>query len=290
MHILLTTTNKANSSWFQNGSLQLEPILDKLVSFGLNVLICLLILVIGLFLISWVLKLVKAAFKRSKIEATAASFLESLISISLKGILLITIILQLGVKESSILALLGTIGLAIGMALQGSLSNFAGGVLILILKPFKVGDYIEVQGVAGKVEKILVFNSRLTTNDNKTITIPNGTLANSIVTNYTHKAQRRVDITFTVSYDSDINQVRSLLANMLQAHPKILKNPEPFLRLNEQAASSLNFVSRAWVKTEDYWDVYFDLMEESKHILDQAGIEIPYNKLDLNILTHKKED
>lgn len=272
-----------------NFNFDFQPIYNKLIDFGFKLLFALIILVVGMILIGHVSKLIKMAFKRSKIEPTAATFLESFINIALKGLLVMTVVIQLGVKESSIIAVLGTIGLAIGLALQGSLSNFAGGVLILILKPFKVGDFIEIQNFSGKVDKIQVFHSCLLTPDNKAITIPNGTLINSIVVNFSAKSTRRVDIAFNVSYESDIMQVQKLLMNMLLAHPKILKEPEPFLRLTAQAASSLTFTSRSWVNSDDYWEVYFDLMEESKKILDKAGIEIPYNKMDINFYDCKKE-
>ena len=276
--------------WLNLGKFNQELFQEKLITYGFKILGALAILFIGWFLISWISRFIKKAFKRSHIEPTAATFLESFINIALKGLLFITIVLQLGVKESSILALLGTIGLAIGMALQGSLSNFAGGVLILFLKPFKVGDFIEVQTFSGKVDKIQVFHSRLLTPDNKTIMIPNGTLANSIVINYSAKSQRRVDLAFNVSFDSDIERVKSLLTAMIARHPKILKDPAPFLRLTAQAASSLTFTSRSWVNAEDYWEVYFDLLEESKQVFDKAGIEIPYNKLDVNVLDKKEKE
>ena len=268
----------ASFSW----SGQKQAIFDFLATLGGRILLAGLTLAVGLFLIARVGKLIRP---RAKMEPTAASFLESFIGIALKGFLVITIVLQLGVKESSILALLGTIGLAIGMALQGSLSNFAGGVLILILNPFKVGDFIEVQSFSGKIEKIQVFHSYLLTPDNKRVTIPNGTLINSVVINYSAKSTRRVDLTFQVGYDSDIAEVKSLLMDLLTTHPKVLTDPAPFLRMTAQAASSLNFTARVWVKSEDYWDVTYDLLESSKQLLDQAGIEIPYNKLDVNINT-----
>ena len=265
----------ASFSWSE----QKQAIFDFLATLGGRILLAGLTLAVGLFLIARVGKLIRPAFRRANMEPTAASFLESFIGIALKGFL------QLGVKESSILALLGTIGLAIGMALQGSLSNFAGGVLILILKPFKVGDFIEVQNFSGKIEKIQVFHSCLLTPDNKMVTIPNGTLINSIVINYSAKSTRRVELTLQVGYGSDIAKVKSLLMNLLTTHPKVLTDPAPFLRMTAQAASSLNFTARVWVNSEDYWDVTYDLLENSKQLLDQAGIEIPYNKLDVTINT-----
>ena len=263
-----------------------QAILEYFAKLGGHLVLAGLTLAVGLFLIARAGGLIRTAFRRAKMEPTAAGFLESFIVIALKGLLVITIVLQLGVKESSIIALLGTIGLAVGMALQGSLSNFAGGVLILILKPFKVGDFIEVQSFSGKIEKIQVFHSCLLTPDNKTVIIPNGTLINSIVINYSAKSTRRVELTLQVGYGSDINEVKSLLMGLLTAHPKVLKEPAPFLRLTAQAASSLNFTARVWVKSEDYWEVTYDLLESSKQLLDQAGIEIPYNKLDVNLYSH----
>lgn len=170
------------------------------------------------------------------------------------------------------------------------MSNFAGGIMIIILKPFKVGDFVEIQNVSGKVDKIQVFHSRLITPDNKAIIIPNGTMINSIVINHSAKPTRRVDLAFNVSYDSDIMEVHDLLMEMITRHPKVLKEPAPFLRLTAQAASSLTFTSRSWVNTEDYWDVHFDFLEESKKILDEAGIEIPYNKMDINFYEKKSDE
>ena len=266
-------------SWSEKG----QAVLNFLSTLGGRLLLAGLTLAVGLFFIARAGGIIRTTFRRAKIEPTAASFLESLIGVTLKGLLVITVVLQLGVKESSIIALLGTIGLAIGMALQGSLSNFAGGVLILLLKPFKVGDFIEVQSFSGKIEKIQVFHSYLLTPDNKRVTIPNGTLINSVVINYSAKSTRRVELTFQVGYGSDITEVKSVLMNLLTAHPKILKEPAPFLRMTALAASSLNFTARVWVKCDDYWDVTYDLLESSKQALDQAGIEIPYNKLDVTI-------
>lgn len=277
MPLFFLTTNPF--SW----SVLKQTSLDFLASLGGRVLLAGATLIIGLFLIDWFNKLIRPAFRRAKVEPTAATFLDSFIDIALKVLLAITIVLQLGVKETSVVALLGTTGLAIGMALQGSLSNFAGGVLILILKPFKVGDFIEVQSISGKIEKIQVFHSYLLAPDNKRIAIPNGTLINSIVVNHSAKPTRRVEIIFQVGYNSDINQVKTLLMSLLVEHPKVLKDPEPFLRMSAQASSSLNFTARVWVKSEDYWDVTYDLIETSKQLFDQAGIEIPYNKLDVNL-------
>lgn len=268
-------------------SFNTELIFAKLTEFGFRLMISILIFAVGLFIISWISRFVKKALRKSPMEPTAATFLESLVTIALKGLLMITIVLQLGVEKSSILALLGTMGLAIGLALQGSLSNFAGGVLILILKPFKVGDLIEIQNFLGKVEKIQVFHSFLVTPDNKAITIPNSTMVNSIVTNFSAKPTRRVDVVFQVSYDSDIEKVKEILQDMITNHPKVLKDPAPFLRMTAQADSSLTFTSRSWANAEDYWEVYFDFMEQSKIRFDRAGIEIPYNKLDINVVEKK---
>lgn len=275
---------------FSLDSKKAEALFDAVASFGFRLVAVLIILVIGSFIISKINKVIKGAFKKSSIDPTISTFLESFINISLRILLIVMTVVQLGfVKEGSLIALLGTVGLAIGLALQGSLSNFAGGIMILFLKPYKVGDFIEVQNFNGKIEKIQVFHSRLLTPDNKVVIVPNGTLINSIIINHSAKPTRRVDLAFNVSYESDIIEVQRLLTEMLEKHPKILKEPTPFLRLTAQAASSLTFTSRSWVNTDDYWEVYFDLMEQSKHILDDAGIEIPYNKMDINFFERKVE-
>jgi small conductance mechanosensitive channel len=196
----------------------------------------------------------------------------------------VVILGNLGVETTSFAAILAAAGLAIGLALQGSLSNFAGGVLIMIFKPYKMGDFIEAQGEMGTVKKIEIFTTKLNSPDNKEIIIPNGTISNGNITNYSTESTRRVDITMGVSYDADIKQTKDLLMKILTDHPKVLKDPEPSIFLGELADSSVNYKVRPWVQAEDYWDVYFEVMETCKIELDKAGIEIPYPQMDI----HKK--
>jgi small conductance mechanosensitive channel len=182
----------------------------------------------------------------------------------------------LGVETTSFAAILAAAGLVIGLALQGSLANFAGGVLIMLFKPFKVGDTIQAQGELGTVKTIEIFTTKLKSPDNKEIIIPNGVLSNGNITNYTSHDTRRIDFTFGVGYDSNIKHTKELLMGQLTSHPKVLKNPAPIVSLNELADSSINFIARPWVETQDYWDVYFEINESIKEALDAAGIEIPY--------------
>ncbi len=217
-------------------------------------------------------------------DESLEKFISSLIVVSLKIVLFIVILGNLGIATTSFAAILAAAGLAVGLALQGSLSNFAGGVLILIFKPYKTGDFIEAQGVMGVVKQIEIFTTKLNTPDNKEVIIPNGSLSNGNIINYSTEENRRIDITMGVSYDADIKQTKDLLMKILTDHPKVLKDPEPAILLGELADSSVNFKVRPWVLTEDYWDVYFQIMETCKIELDKAGIEIPYPQMDI----HKK--
>ena len=189
---------------------------------------------------------------------------------------MLAILAKLGVETTSFAAILAAAGLAVGLALQGSLSNFAGGVLIMIFKPFKIGDLIEAQGEIGVVKEIEIFTTKLTGLSNKEIIIPNGSLSNGNIVNYSTEGTRRVDLVFGVSYDSDIKQTKEVIMNVLTSHPKVLKDPAPAVTVLELADSSVNFATRPWCNTEDYWAVYFDVTESFKIELDKSGIEIPY--------------
>jgi len=203
-------------------------------------------------------------------------FVSSLLGWTLKILLFISIASMVGIATTSFIAVVGAAGLAIGFALQGTLANFAGGALIMIFKPIKVGDLIEAQGELGVVKEIEIFTTKLTGLSNKEIIIPNGSLSNGNIINYTTEGTRRVDLTYGVGYDSDIKQTKNVLMNVLTSHPKVLKDPAPTVNVSELADSSINFAVRPWCNTEDYWDVYFDITENTKEALDAAGIEIPY--------------
>lgn len=247
-----------------------------LLKFGPKVLSALLILIIGLFAINIIVKLAKKVMRKSKVDLTLEKFLGNLLGWGLKILLIVTVITQLGVETTSFAAILAAAGLAVGLALQGSLANFAGGVLIMIFKPFKIGDLVEAQGEIGVVKEIEIFTTKLTGLSNKEIIIPNASLSNGNIINYSTEGTRRVDLVIGVSYDADIKQTKEVLLNVLTSHPKVLKDPAPGVTVSELADSSVNFAVRPWCKTEHYWDVYFEVTENVKLELDKAGIEIPY--------------
>ncbi len=252
--------------------------------YGFKILGAILIWIVGSFIIKKIKKLLVKAMDKVEYDESLEKFISSLIVVSLKIVLFIVILGNLGIETTSFAAILAAAGLAVGLALQGSLSNFAGGVLILIFKPYKTGDFIEAQGVMGVVKQIEIFTTKLNTPDNKEVIIPNGSLSNGNIINYSTEENRRIDITMGVSYDADIKQTKDLLMKILTDHPKVLKDPQPTILLGELADSSVNFKVRPWVLTDDYWDVYFQIMETCKIELDKAGIEIPYPQMDI----HKK--
>lgn len=258
----------------------MEKYLDKLqellVDYTPKVLTAIALLIVGLFVIKFFVKLTKRVMKKQGVDVTLQKFLGDLISWSLKALLFVTVASQLGVATTSFAAIIGAAGLAVGLALQGSLSNFAGGALIMIFKPFKIGDLIEAQGVTGVVKEIQIFTTHLNTPGNKLAIIPNGTLSNGNIINYTAEGKLRVDLTFGVSYDADIKQTKEVLMKALTSNPKVLNDPEPTVNVSELAESSMNFAVRPWANSADYWDVYFETTENVKLALDKAGIEIPY--------------
>ncbi len=247
-----------------------------LIEYGPNVITAILILIVGLFVINLLIKLAKRIMQKSNVDVTLQKFLGDLFGWALKALLIVTVIAKLGVPTASFTAIIGAAGLAVGLALQGSLSNFAGGALIMIFKPFRVGDYINAQGEEGIVKSIEIFTTKLNTLDNKEIIIPNGALSNSNIVNYSTEENRRVDLTFGVSYDADIKETKEVLSAIVNNHPLVLKDPAPAVLLVELADSSINFAVRSWVKSADYWTVYTEVLEQTKEALDKAGIEIPY--------------
>jgi small conductance mechanosensitive channel len=244
--------------------------------YGLKILMAVVIWIIGSWAIRKIMRLVNKAMEKSKYDATLSGFLRNLIAWSLKILLLIAILSQLGIETASFAAILAAAGFAVGMSLQGSLSNFAGGVLIMIFKPFRVGDLIEAQGQLGVVKEIDIFNTKLNTLDNREVIMPNGKLSNDTIINYTSEKVRRVDLEVGVSYDADLQQTKEVLMKVLKDNPKVLDRPEPEVAVSELGEYAVNFVVRPWCKTDDYWDVYFGTVENMKKALDAAGIEIPY--------------
>lgn len=258
----------------------MEEYIDKLkiilVEYTPKILMALAMLVIGLIIIKVVVNTTKKVLRKRGIDVTLQKFLGNLLSWILKILLFITVIAKLGVETASFAAILAAAGLAVGLALQGSLANFAGGVLIMIFKPIKIGDFIEAQGASGTVKEIEIFTTKLNTTDNKEIIIPNGALSNGNIINYSTEDTRRVDFTFGVGYDSDIKKTKDVIYGVINAHPLVLKEPASAVNISELADSSINFFTRGWVKKEDYWTVKFDVLEQTKEALDAAGIDIPY--------------
>lgn len=260
--------------------MDLENILDKLIDFatvyGIKIIGAILIWIIGSWLIKRVVRGIKKVMSTRNYDESLQKFLLNLINWLLKILLVITLLGTLGVPTTSFAAIIAAAGLAIGLALQGSLGNFAGGVLIMIFKPMKIGDLIEAQGEIGVVKEIEIFTTKLTGLSNREIIIPNGALSNGNIINYTTEGTRRVDLIFGVGYDSDIKKTKDVLMNVLTSHPLVLKDPQPTVNVSALADSSVNFAVRPWCKAEDYWTVYFDVTEQTKEALDAAGIEIPY--------------
>ncbi|NVK52256.1 MAG: mechanosensitive ion channel [Flavobacteriaceae bacterium] len=254
----------------------LEKAEELFVIYAPKIVTALLILLVGLFVINLIIKLTKKVMKKSKIDTTLQKFFGDLLGWALKALLVVTVISKLGVPTASFTAIIGAAGLAVGLALQGSLANFAGGALIMIFKPFKVGDFIKAQGEQGVVKSIEIFTTKLNTVDNKEIIIPNGALSNSNIVNFSAEKTRRVDLTFGVSYDADIKETKNVLTAIVTNHPLVLKDPAPAVLLTELADSSINFAVRSWVNSADYWTVYTEVLEQTKEALDTAGIEIPY--------------
>lgn len=260
----------------------IEKLLDKLVDYLPTLGSAALLLLIGLIVKKIVLSILNKGLERSRLDKTIHGFVRSATDILITILIIIIVLSTMGIPMTSIIAVLSTAGLAIGLALQNSLSNVAGGFIILFSHPFKAGDYISAAGVEGTVEEITVINTKITTIDNKAVYIPNGTLAGATVTNYTGEGLRRVDLTFSVSYEDDSQKAVAVIAEVCKNHPKILSDPAPFVRVIALGSSSVDIVSRSWVSSADYWDVYFDLVEQVKAAFDENHITIPYNHINVH--------
>lgn len=261
----------------------ISHLVSSVVSFGLRLAIAIGILILGKFIIRAVHGWMRRAMYRKGADQSLITFLLSLVKITLYFILIITVIGILGVPTSSFLAIFASAGVAIGLALSGTLQNFAGGVLILLLRPYKVGDFIEAQGFAGTVKEIQIFNTIINTPDNKTIVIPNGGLSTGTINNYSMETTRRVDWTVGVAYGSDFGHVKSVIMPILEADGRILKDPAPMIAINELADSSVNITVRAWVASKDYWDVFFDVNEKVYKRLPEEGISFPFPQMDVHL-------
>lgn len=260
-----------------------QLILDYTVTFAPKFLLAILVLIIGLRIISFLMKMVNKGMAKRKTDETLRPFIISLMGWGLKVMLFISVIQMLGVATTSFIAVLGAAGLAIGLAFQGTLANFAGGALLLVFKPYKVGDLIEAQGQLGVVKEIQIFTTILLNPQNKTIILPNGAVSNGDITNYTREGQLRVDLTIGIAYESDIKKAKDVLLATMEKDDKILKDPAPFVGVSELADSSINLAVRPWSTPENYWDVYFGTLEACKNALDDAKVTIPFPQVDVHL-------
>ena len=262
----------------------LGDLLDKIVALGLKILAALFIYFIGAWLIRKIKGILERIFVRKGTDAAIASFAQSITSIALTVILIIVTVGTLGIDTTSIAALLAGGGMAIGLALNGTVQNFAGGIMILIFKPFKAGDFIEAQGYSGTVKEVTITSTKLTTTDNRIIIIPNGALSNGTINNYSSQSIRRVDLSVDVEYGSKSEETKQYLMDILKEDSRILNEPAaPFVALSALKESSVQFIVRVWVKSSDYWDVYYETTEKIYNILPEKGISFPFPQLDVNI-------
>jgi len=261
----------------------LEMLQTKGIDFGINVVIALAIFYFGKMVISLVVRGIRKVMQRQEVDKTLETFVCNLVRMVLLVIVIIAAIGQLGIQTTSFIAIFGAAGLAVGLALQGSLSNFAAGVLIVLFRPYRVGDFIEAAGISGVVEQVQILTTILKTGDNKQIIVPNGQIMDSIITNYSANDKRRVDMVVGVSYDDDLDKVRSTIEELIAAEERVLEEPACTIAVSALADSSVNFVVRPWVKTADYWGVMFDLTEAIKKRFDKEGISFPFPQQDVHL-------
>jgi small conductance mechanosensitive channel len=272
----------------EQGSKIVEMIKEVLALYGMKVVAAIAVVIIGRFVAKLAQKIIEKMMERAKQEQTLISFVSHLVYAALMAFVIIAALGKLGIQTASFVAILGAAGLAIGLALQGSLANFAAGVLMIIFKPFKVGDFIEGGGVAGVVEVIDIFTTQLKSPDNKQIIVPNAQMTGGNIVNYSSKGTRRVDLTAGIGYGDDIDKARGILEGIVAADERVLKDPTPTIAVSELGDSSVNFVVRPWVNTPDYWDVYFSMTEAIKKQFDANDISIPFPQRDVHLYEHKE--
>lgn len=262
----------------------LQNLIDTyVIPYGLNFIFALVIFIVGKIVVKSLVKLIKNLLGKAKTDQILVDFIAGIVSSLLMLFVIIAAVGQLGVDTTSLVALIGAAGLAIGLSLQSSLQNFASGVMLIVFRPFTSGDFVEVAGIAGVVEKITIFSTQLRTGDNKEMIVPNGKIYGDVITNYSAKPTRRVDMVFGIGYDDDIKQAKALLETILSEDSRILKDPAPLVAVSELADSSVNFTVRPWVNSADYWGVYFDTHETVKIRFDEAKISIPYPQMDVHL-------
>ena len=290
MHFLLETTAISSSdAW----SIVLNTIISWCLGTGIKIIISLIIFIVSFRIINVLVRKLENRLKKSdRFDKTISKVVTYLIKIGAKIIVIICLIGYLGIDTSGLTALVTSLGVCAGLAVNGALSNLAGGILIIFTRPFKVDDYIEVDGnssISGTVEDIQIVCTKLRTPDNKVIYVPNGVLSNSNIINYSEKSTRRVDFTFSIAYENDFEKAKFIVAAICSSHSMTLTDPAPFVRMSEHGASSINITARVWVKSEDYWTVRFDILETVKKAFDESGITIPYNQLDVHVKDETKK-
>ncbi|MGB3342932.1 MAG: mechanosensitive ion channel domain-containing protein [Aequorivita sp.] len=275
---------------FKDLNIYIETYGQKLIDFLPSLIGAALLLLIGMWLIRMINRLVNNFFDKKDYDPTLENFIASLINWGLKILLFVLVVTQLGVESTSLVAIIGAATLAVGLSLQGSLANFAGGILILLLKPFKVGDFISAQGIDGTVKEISIFNTKLTTFGNQRAIIPNGKLSNDNIINYSSEGIRRENLTFGIGYDDDVKQAKEILLNLVTEQETVLKTEDrmPTVAVAELAESSVNLTLRYWAKNEDFWNLRWLILEEGKARLDAAGISIPYPQRDIHLFNQEK--
>jgi small conductance mechanosensitive channel len=266
----------------------ISKVWELLTIYGLKVIAAVVVFVVGRWIAKGLTKFMEKVMNKRKVDPTIVSFVANMTYIALLVFVVLAALGQLGIQTTSFIAVIGAAGLAIGLALQGSLANLAAGFLMIIFRPFKVGDYIEGAGVAGTVEAIHIFTTQIKTPDNKTVIIPNAALTAGNITNWSVKGTRRVDLVMGIGYGDDIDKARTIMADILAKDERVLKDPAPKIAVVELADSSVNFVVRPWVKSEHYWDVYFDTTENIKKSFDAQGISIPFPQRDVHMYAHKE--
>ena len=263
-------------------SIDIPALIDTyVIPWGLNILFAVIIFIVGKWLVNIITNLIKKLMTKAQVDNILVNFIASIIKSVLLLFVVIAALDQLGVNTTSLIALIGAAGLAIGLALQGSLQNLASGVMLIIFRPFRDGDFVEAGGATGVVEEIGIFTTKMRTGDNKEIIVPNGQIFGGIITNYSKRDTRRVDMVFGIGYGDDIRKAKDIIAGIIAADERILKDPEPLIAVGELADSSVNFNVRPWVKSGDYWGVYFDLNEKIKNAFDDNGISIPFPQMDV---------
>ena len=260
---------------------------EWLALYGLKVVAAVAILVVGRLAAGAVRSLIRRLMSRHGVDETLVGFVVNVTYVAVMAFVVIAALGQLGVQTASFVAIIGAAGLAVGLALQGSLSNFAAGFLMILFRPFKVGDYIEGGGTAGTVDEIQIFTTTLRTPDNKVVIIPNAKLTGDNIVNWSSTGQRRVDMVFGIGYGDDIDKARTVIESIIKADPRVLAEPAPLVAISQLGESSVDFVARPWVKTADYWSVWFDVTEKVKKAFDAEGISIPFPQRDIHVYQHE---